>query len=87
MNNKVNLFLLFSALLLIFMMGMRYYKMENFKVIRKRSKGKIKLGTPTGSPSMITELLKELNVTGGQLNADAKYDSVDTDLLDKENIG
>lgn len=72
------------------LIGLLIYKKfsaaENFAVIRKRGKGKIKIGIPSGAPGIITDLLKALNVTGGQLNADAKYDTVNTDLLDKENI-
>ena len=56
-------------------------KIETFKITRKRAKGKVKVATLNGTPGPLKDSMKELNSTGGQLQADSQYDTVATDYI------
>ena len=61
-------------------------KLETFKIVRKRSKGKVQIGTLNNTPGSVKDLMVDLNKVGGQMVADSKYDTVATGYLNEENI-
>ena len=77
----------FLILAMIFLMlGVFHPTIEQFKLIRKRPRHKIQIGTLNNSPKEVKELMAGLNKTGGQLTADSQYDTVADDYLNKDNV-
>lgn len=60
--------------------------LERFAIKRRRSKHLVQVGVLHNTPLPIKNLMVGLNKLGCQITADAKYDTVADDYLDKDNI-
>ena len=59
-------------------------KTESFDIERKPvAGGPIQVGTLNNTPAPIADLMKSLNIGGGQMMADSQYDKVDESILKK----
>tara|TARA_B100001093_G_scaffold319891_1_gene305167 strand:- start:577 stop:825 length:249 start_codon:yes stop_codon:yes gene_type:complete len=68
------------------LLGICHPVIENFKLRRARPRHKIQVGTLNNTPKEMKGLMVGLNKVGGQLSADAKYDTVADDYLNKDNV-
>lgn len=77
-------FIVLAAIFL--MLGIFQPTMEHFKLKRRRPSHKIQVGTLNNTPKEVKGLMIGLNKVGGQLQADAQYDTVADDYLNKDNV-
>ena len=71
---------------MIIMASALFSHKEPFSIKRRRPKHMVQIGVLHNTPQSIKKLMIGLNKIGGQMTADAKYDTVATDYLDKDNI-
>ena len=81
----MNYYLIIIASIFI-LLGIYHPLKENFKLVRGRPRHKVQVGTLNNTPKEMKGLMIGLNKVGGQLNADAKYDTVADEYLNKDNV-
>ena len=77
---------IFLLLIIISIVGVSGYRVDNFSVKRYRPKEKTQIGLLHNSPPEITNLMVKLNEIGAQTLADSEYDTVADEYLDRDNI-
>lgn len=81
-------YIIIAIFIVIILLSSFMPMMERFELKRQVKEGNdIQLGFLTNTPESIKNLMTDLNKIGGQLVADAEYDNVPTEYLDKDNIG